>query len=769
MSLFSIGSISADVLGYAMFYITYALSTVASVIMVLETFLISIFLRMSDSIVNTFAVQTGFSVMLSLANLGFVLAIIIIAIMTILHFENYGMRKTLWRLIVAAILVNFSLVIGGALINVANTFTNSFLQQLPGVGPSSPGPLTFAKEIAGAFEPQRLLLGQKGEFSSASESGVGTEFIAPFIGIVFALALLVIIIVTLAVFGLMLLIRYVVLSLLLIIMPFAWLLWLFPSTNKHWTRWWNEFIRWTFFSPIVVFFLWLAIATAQAFNSSNQANPLGFLSGTVYGPSANNPLLGGIEKAFGGIVAGMATQMTQGILIVGLAIGGIYAADQLSIMGAKAGIGAIKSAGGFAGRFSLKHGRRLGGKLGANKVAEKMRRGNLGPLSKIPFARRVASNAGRVLQANLLDMKTLDESIKEVPKDPKKIEADLEGDMNLERQLAHLMKLLDAGRLNDKVQVNGTAVMDFLEKNKGVIERTYDGGKFLKDADKAVGSDKNMRDLQKTLDGMKGEEETPEYKDAVEKLDVATASFLSKLNKGDMHKMNADSVFGNEPPTHTARSLANYLFENPQLATAAMGSMNSKTLQIFRTLITDTHTGKKSPLEATYKPAEKIIQDEFEKAQEGADAEFTKAKNRAEKDFNDFTIQQEKERETAREKLKKELEEIRFSPKYPPEQRAARVEEAKEAFAEVERVIKEKREEGKRAMDAGIALAEKNKAIRQEAAEANKKAGLEKIAPTKQKMDDLDKKLDTINRAIGNVAIFDTGATPSAPPSPPAP
>ncbi len=366
--LFGISSLAGGVIGYVAFGVIYIITTIAAFLMSLLTYEIAIVLQLSNNIVNTFAVQTGFTVTLAVANLGFVLAIIIIAIATILHRESYGIKSTLWRLVVAAVLVNFSLVIGGAIINFGDTLTNSFLAQLPASNGLS-GAGAFAQDLAGAFAPQRALLTVTSTDNTIITSGgagsikVNTgddiaALITPLVGIFSAAALLIVIIITLAVFLIMLLIRYVTLAFLLILMPFAWLLWLFPSTKKHWSSWWNEFIRWTFFAPIVVFFLWLAIATAKAMHGSLAGNPLAFLQGTSYQPTGN-PLLAGVSSTFGTVVGNVVTTMLQGVIVVGLAVGGMYVANKLSITGAGAGIGAMKSVGRAVGNYAGRRGRQV--------------------------------------------------------------------------------------------------------------------------------------------------------------------------------------------------------------------------------------------------------------------------------------------------------------------------------------------------------------------------------------------------------------------------
>lgn len=74
---------------------------------------------------NTF-VQAGWTVVRDFANLFFILIVVAIGIATALRVKQYEVRKTLPRLIIVAILINFSPVICGAVIDAANIITNFF-------------------------------------------------------------------------------------------------------------------------------------------------------------------------------------------------------------------------------------------------------------------------------------------------------------------------------------------------------------------------------------------------------------------------------------------------------------------------------------------------------------------------------------------------------------------------------------------------------------------------------------------------------------------
>ena len=76
-------------------------------------------------------IQLGFQVCLSLANVIFVIALIIIAFCTILNIEEYSAKKMLGKLITAAVLINFSLLIAGLILDFSHVVTNFFLGNGP--------------------------------------------------------------------------------------------------------------------------------------------------------------------------------------------------------------------------------------------------------------------------------------------------------------------------------------------------------------------------------------------------------------------------------------------------------------------------------------------------------------------------------------------------------------------------------------------------------------------------------------------------------------
>jgi hypothetical protein len=379
--LLGLSNIAGSVIAWVAYVINYLIATIAGVFIALITYFIEIILQLNTHVVEATMVKSGFGVVLALANLGFVLGIIVIAIATILRRETYGIKQILWKLIVMAILVNFSLVIASAILSFADQLALYFLNSInpmnmPSIGA---GPFdSFASSIAGAFNPQRsftgisinaasgtaILGGQTTSLTGAAGQTVG-GMLGVLVSIVFVVLFSILTVIVLASLLVMLLIRYIYLGLLLILMPLAWMCWVFPALSQYWQKWWHNFIKWTFFAPLVVFFLYLVIVTSQSMGGGGSGgiagssnDPAAAFSGLGYVPS------GGVQGPFTAIsalVGGFTNQIVgtilQMVLMLGLTIGGLFAANSMGITFAKTAYGAAQGVGkGFSGYVARKGG-----------------------------------------------------------------------------------------------------------------------------------------------------------------------------------------------------------------------------------------------------------------------------------------------------------------------------------------------------------------------------------------------------------------------------
>lgn len=270
-------------------------------------------------------IQTGWIITRDLANLGFVLVIIVIAIGTIVRLQEYQVQKLLPRLIAAAILVNFSLTFAGVIIDFSHVVTKTFFRAIDQGTDVSTG---FSDALAGAFNPQNVLIQDDTEVYNQLKGGVSeetwfTKVIKNLNGLFFGALFTLIGAFTMGIFAFMLIVRYIYLSFLLILLPLACLSLVVPALSGQFSKWSQKFFSWTFFAPIVSFFFYLALRAIYEFNLVKDSEVTHFF------PSDTTSIM---------------NQGLQMIIVTGLMIGGMFAAQSMGITGANAAMKGLQTA-----------------------------------------------------------------------------------------------------------------------------------------------------------------------------------------------------------------------------------------------------------------------------------------------------------------------------------------------------------------------------------------------------------------------------------------
>ncbi len=335
-----------------------------------------------------------------LGNMGFIFVLLYAAITTILG-TGKDNKQLIVRVVVVAILINFSLFFTKVVIDISNVLAVTFYDAIaPGalgnnvsLGLSNsimdPLKITSIFKAAGELEGQQLLI--------VGVMGTIVALIAAFV--FFAVAILFII-------------RFVVLIFVLILSPIAFLSYVLPKMDKYRKQWSEALIGQAFFAPIYFLLTWIVIVIARGLPTYPGSAMSAALSGivkngeTVPDPSSLGLLInffiviallitslviakewankagGGMNKltswatgVAGGATLGMAGRFGRNTLgRAGVALG---ENEKLKAAAAEGG------AKGMAARLALVAGRKtggagfdiratgLGGTLGAGKAAGK--------------------------------------------------------------------------------------------------------------------------------------------------------------------------------------------------------------------------------------------------------------------------------------------------------------------------------------------------------------------------------------------------------------
>lgn len=317
-------------------------------------------------------VATGWEVVRDLANMFFSLILLVIAFATILRIETYGMKQVLWKLIVAALLINFSLVIAGVVIDGSNVLTNFFIKNATYniVTKDSSGTeisnttSDISVAILSGLKVHTLYQVNLGDTNGQSipqnsaapqiqgDIGFTTILINIILGIIFMLVTAFVLFAAAILF----LIRLIALWILLIFAPLAWLAMILPATRNLWNKWWHEFMKWIIFAPVYGFFIYLTVS---------------MISKNVLSQS------GSVRQASAGGLA--ITEFTQDlrlianyIVLIIFMVAGLIFARQSGISGAtamaKLGTNLRNAGGRMASRWAAKGGKMPGATWAANKL-----------------------------------------------------------------------------------------------------------------------------------------------------------------------------------------------------------------------------------------------------------------------------------------------------------------------------------------------------------------------------------------------------------------
>ncbi|MCP6718449.1 MAG: hypothetical protein KJI70_02845 [Patescibacteria group bacterium] len=233
------------------------------------------------------AVNVGFEFTRNFANMFIILILAMIGLATILKMREYEARKILPKLLMVALLINFTPVMVGFIVDIANLFTNFFFTEVS----NAFGPIDIGIDI---MEDMKDLLDP--DFSVANPKDV-VNVVIPIVikGIIMIIFYNIATFVYLLVF-LLFFVRFIILWVLVILAPIAFLSQILPESPTvkalfpsilHWNKWWETLIQWAVIGIPLGFFLYLSafILDGRAvLELNNPDSPFGAIIGAILGP-----------------------------------------------------------------------------------------------------------------------------------------------------------------------------------------------------------------------------------------------------------------------------------------------------------------------------------------------------------------------------------------------------------------------------------------------------------------------------------------------------
>ncbi len=298
------------------------------------------------------AVDEGWKITRDICNMFFILVLLVIAFSTIINYEAYSYKKWLGKLIMTAVIINFSKTIVGLMIDFSQvvmlTFVNGF------------------KDIASGNIIYGLHLDKVFNFDYAAVSKLegDNEFNAALAAVTTAglgLAMLVILSSILLMFVVILVWRIVYIWVLVVLSPMAFFLQGTPFGSKYSSRWWTEFGKQLTTGPVLAFFLYLSLLTIQRSQSPENPQSGSIVAGMTKGANTKG------SEVIGASSIVTIDDMFDYVVVIALLITSMKIAQESGVAGGNIAGNMTKKMSGYVKRGvkSMQRGvtRRVGGSL----------------------------------------------------------------------------------------------------------------------------------------------------------------------------------------------------------------------------------------------------------------------------------------------------------------------------------------------------------------------------------------------------------------------
>lgn len=213
-------------------------------------------------------VDVGWEILRQLANMFFIVALLIIAFATILGLESYGMRRQLPILIAMILLVNFSRVIAGVIVDASNILMNFFLSGGIAQGSIQDIPLQLAQfmKVGDLFEPGSGIIDTFSRLTTFG--GEAQNFAANLFAIFFMLLAAWIFFI----FAILFVARIVAIWIITILAPAAFVLTVLPGLSQWGIKeWFKRLTSWAFVGAGAAFFIFLTALLGSELNRQGAA------------------------------------------------------------------------------------------------------------------------------------------------------------------------------------------------------------------------------------------------------------------------------------------------------------------------------------------------------------------------------------------------------------------------------------------------------------------------------------------------------------------
>lgn len=270
----------------------------------------------TSGILNKQAIKDIWIMVRDVFNMVFILVLLFAAFCTIFQIEKWNIKKVWLAVLINALLVNFSFAIARFIIDVSNVAMYFFVNNMFASSTGSKSGSSIMANFGSTTKLEGILM--PSDFVSQP---IAYEIMIIIFTFILAMTLLII--------AALFVIRLVMLAILIMFSPIGFVGYIFPSTHKFADQWWNQLFNYSFFAPIMIFMMAIAIKVSQAIGDENY--------NFFVMSASDNTTNAGLAK----FIASAAFFMIPVIILwVGLGV-----AKSMSIAGADAVVSNVKKGG----------------------------------------------------------------------------------------------------------------------------------------------------------------------------------------------------------------------------------------------------------------------------------------------------------------------------------------------------------------------------------------------------------------------------------------
>ncbi|NBC49774.1 MAG: hypothetical protein GVY22_17730 [Gammaproteobacteria bacterium] len=271
-----------------------------------------------------------------LFNLTFIFGLIYIGFKLILNTNDSNTKRWLAYLILAALLVNFSLFFTKFVIDLANLVGSALVTS--GFEAQADPPDWLPDLIAGDGAEWYSVSGEFAQvmgLPSIYNPDLGSDDPGSELGLSYIIGSLILFLVSAVVFGaggIMLIVRFIVLSVYMLVSPFMFIGWVFPQLSGITQSYWRGFLGQAFFAPAYLVGLYFSFRLLSGYQTEG------------------TDLADAVAGAGDDLSAGVVTSLVFFIVVCGFLIASLIIAQKLSEQGANGTMGAVRATNRFARR-----------------------------------------------------------------------------------------------------------------------------------------------------------------------------------------------------------------------------------------------------------------------------------------------------------------------------------------------------------------------------------------------------------------------------------